>query len=413
MAPTPNAKSGLDAGPHSNPDALEWRLYVHALSGRAFFYIPVLVLHVSGRLEAAQVARANAVTMSILALFALGIALAEYPSGVFADWAGRARSLIVGSLIYAGGVLLLWWDGPIWALALSQLMLGVASAFRSGADSALLYSHLSRRAALHRYPGALARLRFANLVGLTLAAGAGGLLYAWEPSSVFAATVVAVLLGVLPLIGIRELREAPAHSDYWGVLRASLAEIRSNPNAQLLVLLGGTGATYFVFSYWAVQAFLVALDSSPVVLGQLTMVVTLLQAATMPLSSWLAGRGARYGPIFAALLLGVAAAFGGVALSGELGLPALGTAALVGSAAVAPLFANLVNIRLQPLVSDGVRASMISLVTWAGALYYAAFFPLAGWLLDVSGPVTGYAWIAVAVAGTSLPLLVLARARRL
>ena len=396
----------------SDANALEWRLYLHALSGRAFFYIPVLVLHVSDRLEAAHVARANAVTMTILALFAFGIAVAEYPSGVFADWAGRARSLIVGSFLYAAGVALLWWDGPIWALALSQATLGVASAFRSGADSALLYSHLARQGALHRYPGALARLRFANLAGLTGAAGAGGLLYAWAPASVFVATIVAIGLGILPLVGIRERREAPAHRHYGDVMRASLAEIRSNRSAQLLVVLGGTGGTYFVFSYWAVQAFLVALDGSPVLLGQLTMLVTVLQAATMPVSSWLAGRSARYGTIFAALLLGMVAAFGLVSVSARLGLPALGAAALVASAAAAPLFANLVNIRLQPLVSDGIRASMTSLVTWAGALYYAAFFPLAGWLLDVGGPASGYAWIALAVAATSAPLLLAARARR-
>jgi MFS family permease len=396
-----------------DPRSLEWRLYVHALSGRAFFYIPVLVLHIRLRLEAAGTPQANAVTMTTLALFALGIAVAEYPSGVFADWAGRARSLVVGSFLYALGVGILWWEGPIWALALSQLMLGVASAFRSGADTALLYSHLSRQGALGRYPAALARLRFANLLGLTLAAGVGGVLWQWHPPFVFAATIAAVLLGTLPLVGIGEVREAPAHAHYWGVMRASLAEIRRNRGAQLLVLLGGTGATYFVFAYWAVQAFLVGFDTSPLLLGQLTMLVTLLQAATMPLSSWLAHRHERYTGLLGWLLLAVTAAFGAVALAARLGLPWLGAGALVAAAGCAPLFRNLVNIRLQPLVSDGIRASMVSLETWLGALYYALFFPVAGWLLDVAGASRGYAWIAAAVAVTSVPLLVLTRRERL
>lgn len=83
------------------------------------------------------------------------------------------------------------------------------------------------------------------------------------------------------------------------------------------------------------------------------------------------------------------------------------------SAASAPLFRNLVNIRLQPLVPDGVRASMTSLETWAGALYYAAFFPVAGWLLDTAGPVNGYVWIATIVVLTAAPLLVAARHERI
>jgi hypothetical protein len=292
-------------------------------------------------------------------------------------------------------------------------LLGVASAFRSGADTALLYSHLSQQDALHRYPGALARLRFANLLGLTVAAGGGGLLWAWHPPSVFWATIAAVLAGTLPLFGLKETRDTPAHDHYWGVMRESLREIWSNRSAQLLVLLGGTGATYFVFAYWAVQAFLVALDTSPILLGQLTMLVTLLQASTMPLSSWLAHRSIRYTTLFAALLLGIAAAFGLVSVSAELGLPAVGAGALVLAAACAPLFRNLVNIRLQPLVLDRVRASVVSLETWVGALYYAIFFPIAGWLLDTAGAAGGYAWIALAVAVTSLPLLGIAQLRRI
>jgi hypothetical protein len=56
---------------------------------------------------------------------------------------------------------------------------------------------------------------------------------------------------------------------------------------------------------------------------------------------------------------------------------------------------------------------MTSLETWAGALYYAAFFPVAGWLLDTAGPVNGYVWIATIVVLTAAPLLVAARHERI
>ncbi len=402
----------MTATPSRRVSSFELRLYFHALSGRAFFYIPVLVLHVQDRLAAAGVEQANAATMGVLAFFAVGIAVAEYPSGVFADWAGRSRSLVVGSVLYAFASLLLWWDGPLWLLALSQLLLGVASAFRSGADTALLYSSLSARGALDRYPGALAMLRFANLAGLTLAAGLGGLLWSWHPASVFWATFVAVLIGALPLLGMPDERLAPAHPNYWALLRDSLGVLRRSRDIQLLVGIGGTGATYFVFSYWAVQAFLVEQDAAPWILGQVTMVVTLLQASTMPLSSRLARWRADSSLPFFVLLLGLTAAFGVVAVASRQTLPVLGAASIVVAAAFAPLFRNLVNVRLQPLVSDGVRASVLSLETWLGNLYYAAFFPLAGWLLDLWGPTAGYAGIGGIVAVTSVPLLIAMATRR-
>jgi hypothetical protein len=56
---------------------------------------------------------------------------------------------------------------------------------------------------------------------------------------------------------------------------------------------------------------------------------------------------------------------------------------------------------------------MVSLETWAGALYYALFFPVAGAILDASGLVGGYGWIAAAIATTAIPLVVVARVRGL
>ena len=102
-----------------------------------------------------------------------------------------------------------------------------------------------------------------------------------------------------------------------------------------------------------------------------------------------------------------------VALAHRAGMHPLAATALVVGAACAPLYRNVINIRLQPLVPDPVRASLVSVEAWVGAAYYALFFPVGGWLVDATGVVTSYSILACWMALSLLPLLLWARAQRL
>jgi hypothetical protein len=73
------------------------------------------------------------------------------------------------------------------------------------------------------------------------------------------------------------------------------------------------------------------------------------------------------------------------------------------------LFRTLVNVRLQQLVPDAVRASIVSLESWIGSLLYVPVFPIGGALLDACGIDGGYLAIAVLVLLPSVLLYVLAR----
>lgn len=234
----------------------EKRLYLHAFLSRGFFYIPVLVIHVRGELDRMGSENSYALTMSVLALFALGISLAEYPSGLLADWAGRVRSLILSSLLYAAGCGLLLLGNSVTVLAFAQLLLGVGIAFRSGAELALLHELLASRGALAHYTHALARMRFWNLVGIAGSSLIGGWLYSRNSSLVFTLTIVFTLIGILPLLGLREPHVERRSVSYLGVLRESVTHLRESGASQALVLLGGVGTTFYIFAYWSTQSYL-------------------------------------------------------------------------------------------------------------------------------------------------------------
>jgi hypothetical protein len=80
----------------------ERRLCVFSFVRTVWFYMPVLVHHIVVELRAAGADQPHALAMSTLVIFSIGILLAEYPSGVFADWAGRkhlkcCRKILPGS----------------------------------------------------------------------------------------------------------------------------------------------------------------------------------------------------------------------------------------------------------------------------------------------------------------------------
>lgn len=398
----------MPAGPAARVTA---RLYTHAVLGRCFFYLPVLVHHLVGGLEEAGIARDHMASMSILALFSVGIALAEYPSGVFADWAGRGRALIAGSLLYAVGLLLYLIPASPLAFAVGQLMIGVGTAFRSSADTALLHAWLESSGEGLRYGAALARLRLWNLVGLIGSSAIGGALYTVSPALVFGLSAAAAVASALPLLGLKEQRETHLRRGYAQVLRESLHETRRNLKVQALVLLGGAGTTYFLFAFWATQAYLVETGTAPHLMGYAVALLMVLQAATMPVSARIGSFDRTNERSFPVLLVGLPAAFLVVAATGGAGLWLPGALALIAASACQVLYRNAVNVRLQALVPDSVRASVVSLESWVGSLWYMVFFPLGGWLIDTGGVGSGYAGIAVFVAATTLPFLSLARRR--
>jgi MFS family permease len=389
----------------------ERRLYLHAFGARSLFFLPVLIQHIVGELSSAGIERGQLISMSILSLFAVGIIVAEYPSGLFADWAGRTRSLVVGSALYAGGVLLYLIPGSILAFGLAQFLLGVGAAFQSGADSALLHARLDHAGDLERYPGCLARLRFSNLSGIVVAGALGGMLYAESPASVFVLTSLASLLSLLPLLGMDEGPVTDHPRRFGQVLRESLGEMRRNTRCQALVLLGGIVTPYFIFCFWATQSYLVEIGAPPALMGYTIAGIALLQAATMPLSSVLGWSPVRQARATALLAVGLAGAFVGVAVAQRAHSPVAGALTLVAGSACLMLYRNLVNMRLQGLIPDAVRASIVSFESWLGSVWYAFFFPIGGWLIDTGGLEGGYTGLAVIVVLTALPLLLLARRR--
>lgn len=60
---------------------------------------------------------------------------------------------------------------------------------------------------------------------------------------------------------------------------------------------------------------------------------------------------------------------------------------------------------------SSVRASLLSLESWAGSISYVLFFPFAGWLVDEEGSTQGWLWIAGIMLAFNIALGVWSAAR--
>lgn len=75
-------------------------------------------------------------------IFAATIVLFEVPSGVFADRLGRKSTLIIGMMFCSAAMIVFAVATNFAQIMISQILFGVGNAFRSGADSALLFDSL-------------------------------------------------------------------------------------------------------------------------------------------------------------------------------------------------------------------------------------------------------------------------------
>jgi len=390
----------------------ERRLYVFSFVRTLWFYMPVLVHHIVIELRAAGADQPHALAMSTLVIFSIGILLAEYPSGVFADWVGRKPALALSCLLHASGMLIYVMSSSLPALFAGQLVLGLGSAFRSGSDSALLYDHLDRAGMPERYSAALAQMRIASNSGIVVGCFGGGLLYAWWPTAVFIGTGLCSLAALVTLSGIEEPPRRVTHRSYLDVLRESLAEVRDNAPARATLLLGGVGVTFFLFVFWTAQSYLVEINAPVQHNGFLIGATSLLSATSLTALAWLTASRQRHGVAVAVLLFTIPLALLVAAAAYHAGWLWLGAGFLLTIGLGQTLFRNLVNVRLQQLVPDAVRASLLSLGAWIGSLLYVPVFPVGGALLDAWGIDGGYTALAALMLLPSFVLYALARRHR-
>jgi MFS family permease len=200
--------------------------------------------------------------MVLQAIFGLTIVVLEFPTGYLADRIGYRRSLLAGAALAALGWIRYATGGTFGAMVTAEITLGIASAFISGADSALLYAALAAGAAAPAYTRWEGRVRAASQASEAASSAVGGYLYALAPRLPFwlqvptalamlgAAAATRDVPGPAPVERLAHLRHA------WALVQGALWHDRRVRSAIVLSVVLGLSSFLLV---WLIQPYMKAL----------------------------------------------------------------------------------------------------------------------------------------------------------
>lgn len=376
-------------GTARNIALLPWISFAQSL----LFWQAVWFLYFQSTLSAAE-------AILLYVVYDVATTVLEVPSGYMSDRLGRRLTLIASAVAATLGALLLAVGGSFAAFALAQICLGAATAFWSGTGSSMLYESLKqegRAAEVERQELRLWRVMF---VALALSAAAGGLLARWSETAPFWATALA---GLWMLALTLRLSEPTRKIEEYQPLGAQLRVLRGWLTRPVLLWLFGLSVALYVLGHvpfvFGQPFILEALEArglageAPVISGAVSATMMVLSV----LASLVAWRlRARIG-LAAMLLLALAmqlGLIGALALSNAPWVIALLFLRMVPSSLTTPF----IQARIQPELSDDLRATFLSLKSFVGRIIFAVTLYWAAGSSNTAGQM-GYAEMQVILLG--------------
>ena len=329
-------------------------------------------------------------------------AMLDLPFGALADRTSRRSCLVGSSLgIVAGSAVLLGWPSLTGAVV-AEASFAIASALRSGADSALLFDTLRAEGRVDLYPRAESRGQAMASLGSGIAAVLGGVLAGIDLALPYVATLATAASAAVIAAGLEERRAAEPHATLarGGMGRAAALAWRTPAVRWVLgvaVLAVVASHVYFYMQQPYLRAVGVPLALFGVVFAATKLVTAVVAASAHRVDAAL-GQRATVGIMAAvpAVGLGAMAAIAGPA----------GALVILSRGVLDGLWMPLVNVYMNRLVDSRLRATMLSLQSVLARLGLSATLAALGVATAAWGlPATlGIAAALVAVSGLALVL---------
>jgi MFS family permease len=364
------------------------KIYLYQACTNLMLFMPVWIVFM-------QVERDLTLTQVTVMLGAswLVSAFAEVPTGALADTVGRRTSLLIGTVLVAGGTALVAFLPGYWLIFGAYLVWSVGLALQSGADMALLYDTLRTAGREDEYEHVAGRSFAIMQLAQGVSSVAGGLLAGIALHLPLVATSVCTAAGLVFLLA---LREPPAAHTERRSYRRTLAEaadlVRRRRGLRPLMLFGATlGVVPWLLAFVLFQPYLDARAVPIAWFGVLFLLLRLAGVTGSRLGPRVIARDARprwlttvpllFGVLF--VLMAVVPAWG----------MAFALMLVVGflQGCLRPVLSDLLNQRLEARV----RATVLSLQSLLLTLAVAVLQPAAGLVADLTGPATAFLLLAV------------------
>lgn len=307
----------------------------------------------------------------LYAVFDVATTGMEVPSGYLSDRVGRRITLLMSAVATVAGLLMIVTGDSFTAFAMAQVLLGAGAAFASGTDSAILYESLVQDGRQEELEAQEIKAWRFSFTALAVSAVIGGALADTLGILPFLASALAGIVAAGLILAFRE----PAHRE----TESTPSEGRwfRDPTARpVLMWIFSLSVVMYIFSHvpfvFGQPFILEALTSAglqadaPLISGGVTSAMMIVSIAT----SWAAPAMRRTLGLTPLLLFAFSIQIGlivALALSNDTIVIAFLLLRMVPNSLARPF----ILARIQPLLADKVRATYLSMQSFAGRLLFA------------------------------------------
>ena len=212
------------------------KYYLFQFFNSLVFFSPVIVLFWQANgLNMTQI-------MLLQSIYSLGVVILELPTGAFADYFGKKKSLMIGSLLWTVGLIGYGLSHTFWQFAIGELIVGVGSAFISGADRAYIHEILREDNKEKEFKKVEGRARGIFQIGFSVGSLFGGLIGSLSLGLTLIATGFSTFTGFLIGFTFPHVKKEPKEekTNYFNTIKESIGLVRSNKRLLWLTVFFAT-----------------------------------------------------------------------------------------------------------------------------------------------------------------------------
>lgn len=329
----------------------------------------------------AKITGSYALGMSLFSVTMVSSALFEMPTGIFSDYVGRKKTMILGAACSVLSVVFYAIGTNYWILFVGALFQGLQRSWYSGNNDALLYETLSNSGRKEDYDHYLGKTSSMFQVAAAVGIIIGGIIAVWSFSIIMWLSVIPqIICLIISFLIIEPPKQGSQSANVYSHLKTAAAKIWSNRKLKLLSIGGVIGFAVGESTYQFRAAFVNTLW--PLWAVGFSKVLSSIGGA---ISYWYSGKLIK--KIGAFRLLLISNIYGKIINIGSVAIATVVSPVILSSTSLFYGVSEVTKSKLmQKEFTDEQRATLWSINSFMGNLAFGIFAVILGIFADKFGP---------------------------
>ncbi|KKQ27508.1 MAG: Nitrate/nitrite transporter [Candidatus Magasanikbacteria bacterium GW2011_GWC2_37_14] len=352
-----------------------WKYYFYEIMDGMFFSVPIMVLFwQENGLSLSQI-------MILQSLYSIAAVLLEVPTGYFADVFGRKKTLALGGLFWALGIITYSLGYNFYQFLIAEMLFALGSSFKSGADSAIVYDTLVELKQEDLYKKIWGNARFLGMATMGLAGIIGAFVGKSGLRLTLYISIPFFLMQFFIALFFKEptKHEAPSETskikEMFNIVKQALLK---NVQLKWLIIYGAIIFAFNQSALWLYQPYFKITGLDIVYFGLVFASFQIVAAFSAKYAHRLENiLGQKFSLIMLPILIGVSY----LLMNNFIFLFSFSFCFL--QQFVRGFSDPVISDYLNKLTPSHTRATILSIKALAGRLIYAAIIPFIGWVADI------------------------------